>query len=97
MTRDMKETGQSHDDMPTYLGWSIFTCLCCCWPLGLAALIYSNKVDTANASGDFQEAADASSTAKTLNTMGLICGIILLILIVAYRIYEFQAIYAKLP
>uniref|UniRef100_A0A672HDH6 Proline-rich transmembrane protein 1 n=1 Tax=Salarias fasciatus TaxID=181472 RepID=A0A672HDH6_SALFA len=83
------ERGQSHDEIPSYCGWSIFTALCCCWPFGLTALIYSNKVDTANASGEFQKAADASSTAKTLNIMGLVCRIILLI-VFAYQIYQMQ-------
>uniref|UniRef100_A0A672HE68 Uncharacterized protein n=1 Tax=Salarias fasciatus TaxID=181472 RepID=A0A672HE68_SALFA len=67
------ERGQSHDEIPSYCGWSIFTALCCCLPLGIVALIYSHKVIST---------ADASSTAKTLNIMGLVCGIILLILLV---------------
>ena len=27
-----------------YFGLSLFTCVCCFWPLGLAALIFSRKV-----------------------------------------------------
>uniref|UniRef100_A0A9J7XAH2 Si:dkey-33i11.9 n=2 Tax=Cyprinus carpio TaxID=7962 RepID=A0A9J7XAH2_CYPCA len=32
------------DPVPDYLGYSIFTMLCCCLPLGIAALIYSISV-----------------------------------------------------
>lgn len=37
-------TQMSH--APDYLGYSIFTMLCCCLPLGIAALIYSINVST---------------------------------------------------
>lgn len=42
-TRAM-ERGQSHADVPTYMGWSIFTTMCCFWPFGIAAILSSNKV-----------------------------------------------------
>ncbi len=32
------------DPVPDYLAYSIFTMLCCCLPLGIAALIYSISV-----------------------------------------------------
>ena len=29
----------------TWIAWSIFSCLCCAWPCGLVAIMYSMKVN----------------------------------------------------
>uniref|UniRef100_A0A3B4GPT1 Uncharacterized protein n=1 Tax=Pundamilia nyererei TaxID=303518 RepID=A0A3B4GPT1_9CICH len=72
----------------SYLGWSIFNTFCCCLPLGIAAIIYSSKVESANGRGDIDRAEDASKTAKTLNIAGLICGIIIIIIYVSIKFTE---------
>ncbi|CAF97488.1 unnamed protein product [Tetraodon nigroviridis] len=77
--------GQSRAVAPTYLGWSIFNTLCCCLPLGIAAIVYSCRVQNANAVGDNTVATDASRTAKILNIVALVCGIILLIIFIAIK------------
>lgn len=59
-----------------YLVWSILSTLLCCLPLGIVAIIYSTKVDSAWNAGNFGEAQKASSQAKTFNTISLVCGII---------------------
>ncbi|MED6293517.1 hypothetical protein CHARACLAT_011411 [Characodon lateralis] len=61
---------------PSYCGWSVFSTLCCCLPLGLWALYYSSKVNTANDAGDIDAATDASKTAMGLNVLALIGGLI---------------------
>lgn len=113
--------GQSRAVAPSYLGWSIFNTLCCCLPLGIAAIVYSCrvgalfwsltsathgkqlelhacscahlpsfKVQNANAVGDSTVASDASRTAKMLNIIALVCGIILLIIFIALKATQQQ-------
>lgn len=84
------EGGQNRDVAPSYLGWSIFNTLCCCLPLGIAAIICSCKAQNANALGDSARAAEASRTAKTLNIIGLVCGIILIIIFIALKATQKQ-------
>ncbi|KAM3616865.1 uncharacterized protein V6R79_025062 [Siganus canaliculatus] len=73
---------------PTYLGWSIFTTAFCCMPLGIAAIVYSYKAQSANGVGETAAAADASRTAKILNIIGLVCGIVLIISVIAVKASE---------
>ncbi|XP_078662695.1 synapse differentiation-inducing gene protein 1-like [Branchiostoma floridae x Branchiostoma belcheri] len=57
-----------------YFGLSIFTLLCCCLPVGVAALIFSYEVQSANAIGDVTRALKASNRAKVLNYVALGLG-----------------------
>ncbi|XP_069460935.1 proline rich transmembrane protein 1B-like [Ambystoma mexicanum] len=69
-----------------YLGYSIFTMLCCCLPIGIAALIYSVHTRDANHRGDFIVAHQNSRTALTLNNVALGLGIFIAIAWIAYVI-----------
>ncbi|XP_043117005.1 synapse differentiation-inducing gene protein 1-like [Puntigrus tetrazona] len=64
--------------VPDYMGYSIFSTLCCCLCLGLCALQYSRDTRSANAAGQRREAAKSSQTALILNHVAVIVGIILL-------------------
>ncbi|CAB1427041.1 unnamed protein product [Pleuronectes platessa] len=79
------EAGRSQSVAPSYLGWSIFNTLCCCLPIGIAAIVCSCRAQNANTAGESAIAQDASRTAKILNVIGLVCGIILLIIIIAFK------------
>ncbi|XP_027868001.1 proline-rich transmembrane protein 1-like isoform X1 [Xiphophorus couchianus] len=67
-----------------YLGYSIFTMICCCLPLGIAALIYSISAREANHTGDRMSAERNSRTAKTLNHVALGLGLGSLVLCIIY-------------
>ncbi|KAJ1132440.1 hypothetical protein NDU88_010753 [Pleurodeles waltl] len=70
-----------------YMGFSIFTLLFCCLPLGIAALIYSCSTQSANERGDTVRAKENSRMARMLNNWALGIGIIFTIAWVAYVIY----------
>ncbi|MEQ2192379.1 hypothetical protein XENOCAPTIV_010806 [Xenoophorus captivus] len=72
---------------PSYCVWSVFSTLCCCLPVGLCALYYSSKVNTANGAGDIDAATNASKTAICLNVLSLISGLICIAIFLAV---EFQ-------
>lgn len=65
-----------------YLGYSIFTMLCCCLPLGIAALVFSINTRNANMSGQQNLAERNSKMAFTLNNTALGIGIVILVLYV---------------
>ncbi|KAJ8384480.1 hypothetical protein AAFF_G00205010 [Aldrovandia affinis] len=67
-----------------YLGYSIFTMLCCCLPLGIAALIYSISTRDANNQGQQQMAERCSVRARNLNHAALGIGIAVIILWIVY-------------
>uniref|UniRef100_A0A671SH03 Uncharacterized protein n=1 Tax=Sinocyclocheilus anshuiensis TaxID=1608454 RepID=A0A671SH03_9TELE len=72
----------SHRDEPTYLAWSIFNTFCCCLPLGVAAIIYSCRVNNANSLGDAGRAQESSRIAKNLNIASLVVGLIGIIMLI---------------
>ncbi|XP_036414445.1 interferon-induced transmembrane protein 1-like [Colossoma macropomum] len=72
-------TGPLAQPLPDYLGFSIFTMLCCCLPLGIAALVFSIKTRDANMSGNRPLAESNSRTARILNNTALGIGIVITI------------------
>ncbi|XP_019946561.1 trafficking regulator of GLUT4 1-like [Paralichthys olivaceus] len=69
-----------------YICYSIFTLMCCCLPLGIAALIYSISTREANHAGDQMAAERSSRMARTLNHVGLGIGLAVLILVIVYMV-----------
>ncbi|KAK6172228.1 hypothetical protein SNE40_015938 [Patella caerulea] len=59
-----------------YMSLSIFTCLCCFFPLGIAAIIYSMKSADASRNGDFIRATSEAATARNLSFAAIVVGII---------------------
>ncbi|KAM5132234.1 synapse differentiation-inducing gene protein 1-like [Mantella aurantiaca] len=70
-----------------YLGLSIMNMICCCFPLGIAALIFSIQTRDAVSRQDAASAAANSRTAFTLNMVALGIGIAIHVIWIAYVIY----------
>ncbi|KAG8543362.1 hypothetical protein GDO81_024845 [Engystomops pustulosus] len=75
-----------------YLIWSIINLVCCCLPIGLAAIIFSIKTRDATHQNDTFTAAKHSRTAYALNVAATVIGVILSILfLVLYFVVIFHA------
>ncbi|KAL1265359.1 hypothetical protein QQF64_003386 [Cirrhinus molitorella] len=66
--------------IPDYLGYSIFTMLCCCLPLGIAATVFSCHTRDANLSGQQELARSSSRVAFILNNVALGLGLAIITL-----------------
>ncbi|CAM9178980.1 unnamed protein product [Ascophyllum nodosum] len=58
-----------------FLAW--FSCLFCCWPIGLLAVIMSISVSNKMRDNDFQGAYRASRSARKIAVIAIIAGIIM--------------------
>ncbi|XP_041844535.1 proline-rich transmembrane protein 1-like [Melanotaenia boesemani] len=75
-----------------YLGYSIFTLLCCCLPLGICALVHSISTRDAIQRGDQVAAERYSSTARTLNHVALGIGLTVFTSSIIYVIVMFSVL-----
>lgn len=58
------------------LALAIFTTACCCLPLGIYAIILSNKVNTCFSLGQYEAAERYANDAKKWSVIGIIVGLI---------------------
>ena len=69
-----------------YLVWAILVTVLCCLPLGVASIIYSVKVGSLYAQGDYNGAVDASQKAKKFAMIGGIGGLVFIIIYVIFAV-----------
>jgi predicted secreted protein len=71
--------------IPDYLPWSIAATLLCCLPIGVAAIYYSIKANSARTAGNFETARSQAEIARkwliAAVATGLVIGVIYFIMI----------------
>lgn len=70
------QQNQPQECPPNYLPWAIAVTLCCCLIGGIVAIIYSSKVNSDWAMGNYQSAIDNSNKAKNWCIWSAIIGVI---------------------
>ncbi|CAB4010159.1 proline-rich transmembrane 1-like [Paramuricea clavata] len=65
-----------------YMGLSIFSCLCCCWCIGLFAIIKSSEARSNYERGNYTQALASATSARNLSYISIFCGIGIFILII---------------
>ena len=78
---------QSEEKPNTYLVWAILSCLCCCLPTGIVAIIYASKVTPAWHSGDLEAARKASEKAGWWTVISFVAGLIWTPFYMAYSLF----------
>ncbi|XP_002737561.1 proline-rich transmembrane protein 1-like [Saccoglossus kowalevskii] len=58
-----------------YMGLAIFATICCCWPIGIFAIIKASQVGSSFNGGDYAGAKEASDSARKLSYISIGCGI----------------------
>lgn len=68
--------GQYPPKPSNHLVWSILVTLFCCLPFGIAAIVYSSKVDSLWAAGQYEASAAAADKAKSWIIWSVVAAVI---------------------
>ncbi|MGE5405220.1 MAG: CD225/dispanin family protein [Candidatus Saccharibacteria bacterium] len=72
--------GQPAPSIPNYLVWAILSCICCCIPTGIVAIVFAARVDGLVQSGDINGALEASKNAKIWSWVSFGIGVVWIII-----------------
>jgi len=67
---------------PNHLTWAILSLIFFCWPLGIPAIVYANRVNEKWIAGDITGAQSSSHSAKDFATWATIVGSIIYFFII---------------
>ena len=63
---------------------AIFTTICCCLPFGIVGIIKATKVDSYYNAGQYQAAQAAANDAKKWSLIGIVVGLVVQIIYLAF-------------
>ena len=67
----------------SHLCLSIFVCICCCWPLGIAAIVFAVRANDEKAVGNWEAARQSSAAALRFSIVAFVFGTIILTVSIA--------------
>ncbi|PVD33584.1 hypothetical protein C0Q70_04841 [Pomacea canaliculata] len=70
------------NSVPDNMGLAIFTTICCCWPIGLFAIMKASQSRTALASGDTQRAQNLSQESRRLSLVAIAFGCVAIVIVI---------------
>jgi len=76
--------------MPNYLWQAIVYTVCCCWPLGIPAIVYAAQVNSKVVQGDLEGARNSSKNAKMWCWIALGGGLVAGLIYTAFMIISFM-------
>ena len=76
-------------DINDFMGYNVFACLCCCWPLGFIGIIFSMLCNSTKSKGKRKEVEDFSVLAKILFASSVFSGIAVVIAVILKWQHEF--------
>ncbi len=76
--------------MPNYLWQAIVYTVCCCWPLGIPAIVYAAQVISIVVQGDLEGARNSSKNAKMWCWIALGGGLVAGLIYTAFMIISFM-------
>ena len=65
----------TYEKVPNNLVIAIISTICCCMPLGVAAIVFAAQVDGLAARGETAKAQDYANKAKLCAIIGIVCGL----------------------
>ncbi|XP_070539145.1 uncharacterized protein [Ptychodera flava] len=68
----------------TWMIPAVLACVCCCWPLGLAAILKASEAESAIKAGNRQQAEASSASARIFTIASVLCGIAINVMLIVF-------------
>lgn len=81
----------NENDVPySYMVPAWFACFCCCWIVGIAAIIFASRSENESANRNYAEAKKSANTAKILTWISVVLGICAYIFIIVFKVVIYK-------